>query len=248
MKFTIDKSLVLDTDNNIISHYHSNEKSLLINAISTRLFMEILINPSGVSRNHLLEKVWSEHGLIPSSSNLNNHMSILRKAIFSVTENEDYIITLPKKGFIFNKKYKIEKINTTVDEDDISLKKTITRFIKKPRIMMSLPYATILLFAGFFTLSSDGASALIGSDVFLEYKQCTLKSMTKVSAHRKNNAIRLVEDAMKLNSIDCNADSYDVYFYLKGKDKKESYNFNFFSFCKKEGDGDYAPCNNVKSV
>lgn len=243
MKYIIDKELVLDVDNNIISNFHDNEKILYISIISTRLFSEILKHPSGVTRSYLLEKVWSEHGLTPSSNNLNNHMSVLRKAIFSVTGTEDYIITLPKKGFVFNKKYSIE---IPTKNETAEIKKNSTEGVKNVNFFVILPYLTTLIFAFLFILTSDSTSSyLIGDDTFYKYNLCNFKPIKKVPAHQKNHAISVVKNAIKFNEIKCDTDSYDIYFYLNNNGVND---FNLFSFCKNDSNGDYSHCKNTKAV
>lgn len=252
MKFIIDKKLVFDTDENVIYHFEENEKSLHISAIATRLFMEILINPSGVTRDYLLKKVWSEHGLKPSSNNLNNHMSMLRKAVFNVSNNENYITTLPKKGFVFNRRYAVERIES--DEINNSPPVVVVRKNKKKysRALVVLPYVMTLVFACLFILSSDKTHYyLIGKDVFFKYKLCEFKPLKEIPFNKKPQAIGIVEDAIKNNNINCETDGFDVYFYLKNRNvftKGSTGEFDSFSFCKRENNGDYSYCRNIKSA
>ncbi|WP_431224361.1 winged helix-turn-helix domain-containing protein [Serratia sp. L9] len=252
MKFIIDKKLVLNTDENVIYHFEDNEKALYISAIATRLFTEILINPSGVTRVYLLEKVWSEHGLTPSSNNLNNHISMLRKAVFNVTGDRDYITTLPKKGFIFNRKYVIELANPDEIKSKSSVGVAATEKKTYSRVLVMLPYAMTLMLACLFMLSSDKTHYdLIGESVFFKYKRCDLKPLKDISFNKKSEAISMVENAINKNNINCDTDNYDIYFYLKNKSENTTEiidNYNIFYFCKRESNGDYSYCRNVKSV
>lgn len=51
-----------------------------------------------MTREDLLQKVWGDFGLTPSSNSLNNNISILRK-IFTEFEIHDVLKTVPKQGF-----------------------------------------------------------------------------------------------------------------------------------------------------
>lgn len=116
MKYIIDTELVFDSDERTLFLQESPGKSLEIGAITARLFVEMLENVAGVEREYLLDVVWSNHGLKPSNNNLNNHISLLRKNIASIAEVDDLIITLPKKGFVVNKKYSVNMVEALAPE------------------------------------------------------------------------------------------------------------------------------------
>lgn len=119
MKYIIDTGLVFDSDERTLFLQESPGESLEIGAITARLFVEMLENVSGVERDYLLDVVWSNHGLKPSNNNLNNHISLLRKNIASIAEVDDLIITLPKKGFVVNKKYSVNVVGDAVAEPSV---------------------------------------------------------------------------------------------------------------------------------
>lgn len=116
MKYIIDTGLVFDSDERTLFLQESPDESLEIGAITARLFVEMLENVAGVERDYLLDVVWSNHGLKPSNNNLNNHISLLRKNIASIAEVDDLIITLPKKGFVVNKKYSVNVVGDVAVE------------------------------------------------------------------------------------------------------------------------------------
>lgn len=116
MKYIIDTGLVFDSDERTLFLQQSPDESLEIGAITARLFVEMLENVAGVERDYLLDTVWSNHGLKPSNNNLNNHISLLRKNIASIAQVDDLIITLPKKGFMVNKKYSVNVVEAATPE------------------------------------------------------------------------------------------------------------------------------------
>lgn len=129
MKYIIDTGLVFDSDERTLFLQESPDESLEIGAITARLFVEMLENVAGVERDYLLDAVWSNHGLKPSNNNLNNHISLLRKNIASIAEVDNLIITLPKKGFVVNKKYAVNVLEAEVSdrpEEEVKVAKKAT--------------------------------------------------------------------------------------------------------------------------
>lgn len=65
--------------------------------------LEILItgNEKSLSREYLMDTIWYNNGLSASGNNLNNYMSIIRRALSSLGLN-GIIITIPKYGFSFH--------------------------------------------------------------------------------------------------------------------------------------------------
>ncbi|MEL5367330.1 helix-turn-helix domain-containing protein, partial [Serratia nevei] len=81
---------------------------IILTATLNRLLALFVKNNNLVlSREHVLEKVWEEHGQVASDNNLNNSMSVLRKILATLGE-EDILVTLPRQGFSFTAK----EINT----------------------------------------------------------------------------------------------------------------------------------------
>lgn len=65
-----------------------------------RLLAELIIHSGEImTREDLIKKVWEDHNLTPSGSNLSNHISLLRKAFLQLDMTERIIITVPKVGF-----------------------------------------------------------------------------------------------------------------------------------------------------
>lgn len=65
------------------------------------LFLMVENNDVPLSREDILNELWSKKGLTPSSNNLNNYISILRKALSSCGFPE-LIVTIPRHGFMFS--------------------------------------------------------------------------------------------------------------------------------------------------
>lgn len=108
MIYIIDDIVTYNSDDCTLSHIPTQE-SLSLSISACRLF-EKLLNSDGeiLSRDTLLTEVWDKYGLRGSNSNLNQYLSILRRAL-AAYGCENVIITIPKIGIRLNTEIKIER-------------------------------------------------------------------------------------------------------------------------------------------
>ncbi|NEG60622.1 winged helix-turn-helix domain-containing protein [Pantoea agglomerans] len=108
MIYIIDDQITYNSDDCTLSHIPTHE-TLSLSISSGRLF-EQLLNSQGeiLARDTLLTEVWDKYGLRGSNSNLNQYLSILRRALASYG-CENLIITIPKIGIRLNTEIKIER-------------------------------------------------------------------------------------------------------------------------------------------
>ena len=81
-----------------------NQVIKLSNTAGRVLEQLIMVHGGGetVAREILFEKVWEQHGLQPSNGNLNQQISLIRKALISLGLASTAIVTLPKRGLKLN--------------------------------------------------------------------------------------------------------------------------------------------------
>ncbi|AMG56712.1 winged helix-turn-helix domain-containing protein [Pantoea vagans] len=108
MIYIIDDQVTYNSDDCTLGHLPTQE-TLSLSISSGRLF-EQLLNSEGeiLSRDTLLTEVWDKYGLRGSNSNLNQYLSILRRAL-AAYGCENLIITIPKIGIRLNTEIKIER-------------------------------------------------------------------------------------------------------------------------------------------
>lgn len=108
MIYIIDDQVTYNSDDCTLSHLPTQE-TLSLSISSGRLF-EQLLNSEGeiLSRDTLLTEVWDKYGLRGSNSNLNQYLSILRRAL-AAYGCENLIITIPKIGIRLNTEIKIAR-------------------------------------------------------------------------------------------------------------------------------------------
>lgn len=108
MIYIIDDQIAYNSDDCTLSHIPT-EETLSLSISSGRLF-EQLLNSQGeiLARETLLTEVWDKYGLRGSNSNLNQYLSILRRAL-AAYGCENLIITIPRIGIRLNTEIKIER-------------------------------------------------------------------------------------------------------------------------------------------
>lgn len=108
MIYIIDDQVTYNSDDCTLSHIPTQD-TLSLSISSGRLF-EQLLNSQGeiLARETLLTEVWDKYGLRGSNSNLNQYLSILRRAL-AAYGCENLIITIPKIGIRLNTEIKIER-------------------------------------------------------------------------------------------------------------------------------------------
>jgi len=101
MRYIINNNIKYHEDRSELISLHDDIPPIVLTATLNRLLSALVRNNNLViSRDTLLTQVWEAHGQVASGNNLNNTISILRKA-FSTLGEEEIIITLPRQGFMF---------------------------------------------------------------------------------------------------------------------------------------------------
>ncbi|WP_337013709.1 winged helix-turn-helix domain-containing protein [Pantoea sp. AS142] len=108
MIYIIDDQVTYNSADCTLSHIPTQE-TLSLSISSGRLF-EQLLNSQGeiLARETLLTEVWDKYGLRGSNSNLNQYLSMLRRAL-AAYGCDNLIITIPKIGIRLNTEVKIER-------------------------------------------------------------------------------------------------------------------------------------------
>jgi DNA-binding winged helix-turn-helix (wHTH) protein len=91
------------------------EEKVILPPIVARL-LTLLLEEQGkvMTREELMERVWTVHGLEPSGNSLNQYISNIRRNMQNLGLGENVIRTLPRIGFILNAEIKVEKADITV--------------------------------------------------------------------------------------------------------------------------------------
>ncbi len=110
MLYLIDSRVLFNTEEYQLSLLNNDEPAIRLSHSAGRV-LETLIIAHGagapVSRETLFEQVWEKQGLQPSNGNLNQQVSLIRKALLATGLEASAIVTLPKRGLKLNERLTI---------------------------------------------------------------------------------------------------------------------------------------------
>lgn len=103
MRYNIENKVIFFPESNILKGTGDNSgiEDELARPTSRLLLALIIRKNTMITRDELLDIVWSDYGGIPSGSNLNNHLTLLRKRFDFWGVSRNTIVTVPRKGVIF---------------------------------------------------------------------------------------------------------------------------------------------------
>ena len=104
MIYLIENQIVFNPEDNSLSLLSDAESNITVSNPARRI-LSLLIEQQGtvVQRETFFKKVWDDYGLTASNNNLNHCISKLRKVISTLGYVDEFIVTVPKVGFIIRK-------------------------------------------------------------------------------------------------------------------------------------------------
>lgn len=88
----------------------NDPSSVTLTATTSRLLTFLLERHGEVaSRDDILDKVWTSHGLRSSNNSLNKYVADLRKVFTNFEMPDEVIITVPRVGFMFSRQIDVER-------------------------------------------------------------------------------------------------------------------------------------------
>ncbi|WP_187433230.1 winged helix-turn-helix domain-containing protein, partial [Serratia marcescens] len=100
MKYIIDEKVIFRTDDGAIWPSGDEESKVILSPIVSRL-LALLLEEKGIimTRDDIMHRVWTAHGLEASGNSLNQYISQLRKIMSNFGLGDSVIHTLPRIGF-----------------------------------------------------------------------------------------------------------------------------------------------------
>lgn len=104
MIYIINAVLLYDSDTATIALIGAQENpELTLTTLSNRLLKHLLDNQGVVvSKEECLDSVWEQHGLEGSTNTLTQYISNLRKLFSAYFDEQEIIVTVPRKGYMFS--------------------------------------------------------------------------------------------------------------------------------------------------
>lgn len=266
MIYIIDDSITYNSDDCTLTHLPTQESLSL--SISSGRLLERLLDSDGeiLARDTLLTEVWDKYGLRGSNSNLNQYLSIVRRALASYG-CDNLIITIPKIGIRINTDINIERRpapeiivapdpaaeptseNSLADSPPATRVTPVvaappaTRVRHSHRLLFTLLVAMVLLFAGgyyWFTLAGggDNPSATVRLDGGCEV--VILQGLDDIERHTLNKQIQQI---MTENKQPCDS-SRRFYFDRHTSFSTQNFGRTILSSCKLNSRGHIISCAN----
>lgn len=102
MIYSINQIIVFDSEDRTLAWQERENEAVSLSIPVSRLLETLILNPGILlSRELLMREALEKHSLSPSINNLNNYVSLLRKALREF-DLDGAIVTVPKAGLIFD--------------------------------------------------------------------------------------------------------------------------------------------------
>ncbi|MBP1038839.1 winged helix-turn-helix domain-containing protein [Serratia fonticola] len=234
MKYKINGYIIFEPEHKILYDENNHSLYVILQVSACRLLCAFIENQDNVlSRDFLLKKVWSDNGYAASLGNLNNNISVLRRAFLHLNTTSAIISTIPKVGFKLDSKYiqtqGSEELTTKDLARDVTLppldvdiigrdkKSDITTVNAGEDVKYSLCYRVfkiknLLIFALFYLVVAYTVYYFYDEEVetVFIYNMCTIHNSTS-NALDKSRSKEDVLSLLKAYSVDCSKTYKDVF-------------------------------------
>ena len=273
MKYLINQTVYFNAREGILNLATDEDLSIQLSKPGMRLLNE-LITHSGITqtREALLQRVWEDHGLVPSNSNLSNHISFLRKVLSQLGLQDNVIVTEPREGFRLQAD--VEKIiDAEVQEEGLyederrqegnisesELKpdcvvnnrtRFINRFIKKDGFNKLLITLTVLLLVVLIIINQPSPERIFHLDKNTSDSIAFCQIVDLDSNVKEKGDMDFVKKLISDKNINCIKQKSTIYLkrteFTPGLDHSQQ--AVFFSQCFSDRNGKESKCENYLTI
>ncbi len=227
MIFIINDKILYNENEGELMILDSKESTISLLKPTCRL-LSILVrnNKILISRERLLNEVWGDYGLKASNNNLNNYISMLRKAFASLGE-DNIVITQPRLGFRFTA-LKIEPCEKNGEPFPAYTGKRQVRmwglkwFKRSKKLANQQRGQNIWQKMIFFSLVS-----LLPLSAFMLYQNMTMNKLSLLGQYKHcriysvkgSSNLAFIVNMMRQSTYDCD-NGGDVYYYSQIRDNE----------------------------
>lgn len=110
MKYIIEDRIIFRPDDGAFWMTERECEKIILPPIVARL-MALLLEEQGkvLTRDEIMDRIWTVHGLEPSGNSLNQYISNIRRNFQNVGLGDEVIKTIPRIGFVLSNEIKIKK-------------------------------------------------------------------------------------------------------------------------------------------
>ncbi|WP_312063052.1 winged helix-turn-helix domain-containing protein [Pantoea septica] len=256
MIYIIDGSVSYNSDDCSLNHLPTQESLSL--SISSGRLLERLLNSEGeiLPRDVLLTEVWDKYGLRGSNSNLNQYLSMLRRAL-AAFGCENLIITIPKVGISLNNEIPIwceiahpeiwPDPSTALPAKPVRERRQV---LQPPQKLTKSPWlfkASLLLFLLFLTawayLRPDPSEQELSPVLLSLPGGCRAVFVNGLGVGERESIKKQILQMLKENHQPCDA-SRRIYFNKKTSFNAQNYGRTMLSTCKLNDSSHVISCDN----
>ncbi|MDW8847663.1 winged helix-turn-helix domain-containing protein [Erwinia sp. MMLR14_017] len=260
MIYIIDGTIAYNSEDCSLSHLPTQE-SLSLSISSGRLF-ERLLNSAGeiLPRDTLLTEVWDKYGLRGSNSNLNQYLSILRRAL-AAYGCENLIITIPKVGIRLNTEIPVERepgptelipeatpVIASNQQNDSPI--SVPTETKRPErgwpgtwLLLSLLMALLSVSAGWYYLKLNASEQEISPVSATLPGGCSVVFLEGLNVSESQKLDKQILQMLSENHQTCDS-SRRLYFDKNTAFSSQNYGRTTLSSCKLNDRGQVISCDN----
>jgi len=200
-----------------------------------------------LTRESLLSEVWDSYGLHGSQNNLNQYISILRRA-FTNFGCSGIIITIPKIGFRLN-----TDISITFGDDAPPKKDIVSQPVRKKRKIKRYWNASIYslllpvaLYISLFVLDIPArlTSKPISPVLLKEHGGCEIAFLENIGSARQQFLLGELKELMIDYKMQCTTGTR-VYFVNYTSHSTENLGRTLAAFCQVNDHGNATSCDNI---
>lgn len=235
MDYLIHQTIHFDSINGLLKLIDNENSTIKLSRPGSRLLTELITHCGNtMTREELLQRVWEEHGLRPSGSNLSNHISLLRKTFTQLGVNENIIITVPKKGFRLDAEVALTPVYHHSDDgantqtiitnettsSNVSVSKTSALGINPKKIrlfsVITISLIVISIILTRYSFNSKKAD-------FFEIGTCRVRDLAEDKKTNRVEKLKILEQFVNENQIDCRKNKSTIYYRFSNFFPKKDY-------------------------
>ncbi|KLV04338.1 transcriptional regulator [Photobacterium ganghwense] len=271
MKYKINDFLFYDVTDATLSLNDSGVSDTQLSITANALLYFLIQHPGIITRDEVMKKVWDDNGLTSSNGNLNQYLSMLRKA-FRFYDIDNIVVSVPRGRIEINPDLVIEIVDDCQlhpliqqeEEDGTATEQPVSPLLspspkKQPLFGEDLPPQTeeqeknwLMASAVLFT----GALVLLWTAIISE------RSINILQLNQVQNSVcelfsteKMINDEMQQSynhsftavtnalGIECNKERRFV-FYYGDKFQNKGLGRTFLAQCAKNENNPYAYCDN----
>ncbi|MGE1561497.1 winged helix-turn-helix domain-containing protein [Pantoea septica] len=257
MRYNIHGRLIYDAMDGTLTLPGSDEADSQLSITANALLWFFLSHTEVVSRDEVLKKVWDDHGLISSNSNLNQYLSMLRKT-FRHYDIDNIIVTVSRGLLQLNPDLTIHLLDASPEPEPLLTAEVEQDEPAAPKAQKALPsrhargtcwylaggclltIALLLIICSF--LGSSGLSPVYLTQI--RQSQCELlasdEMLRSIAETVYGNNFNAVRQRLKL---ECKPGEHFVFFY---SDRLETNGLGrvFLANCAMHEDNPFSYCDN----